>query len=771
MFHLKDLTAVFRDNRLSVLKGGVIGLLVILVVATLQQWVILKQITPQFYLVPGVVGFLAGVLVSLGYHHVKSKETRLREANDRLAGILWATNVGTWEWNLKTGNAFFNERWAEIVGYTHDEISSMDVDAWPKLAHPDDLRQSRDILSGVYSGERENYECEMRMRHKDDRWVWVLDRGKVVEWSAEGAPLRVSGTQTDITERKNSDRESRRNERKFKMIVETTGEGFWIMDAKTRLITDVNDAMCRILGYDRDRIIGRQSYEFCDAANADLLRAKASEAMKTDHRSYEVSFRHRDGHDVPTHFNASTFRNSSGEAEFAYAFVTDLSAQKKAERQLIEARNAAEAANASKSSFLSVMSHEIRTPMSGVMGIADLLLEENLPAKVREKVGQIKGATDSLMRIINDILDISKMESGKLELEYIDFHGPGLIREVMDLFSHKVRAEEGKRLDLRIEIAPDFPPGLHSDPTRLRQILINLVGNAVKFTHAGHVTVRAERPPAGAGSEMLRFSVEDTGIGLEPEAMDDLFGAFTQADLSITRRFEGSGLGLSICKRLVEMMGGKIGVESEPGRGSTFWFTLPYRPATTAVEEAAAVVETRVEGPASHGLRILAAEDNDLNQQIIVAMMGRLGHEVTIAENGAAAVEAVGRGDFDLILMDVRMPEMSGPDATRTIRQLAGPKSSIPIIGLTADALEENRREYLEAGMDDVVTKPIDRAHLALTINRVMGKELHRVIEELAVDTVEPVNAAPSAGEADPDIEALLKRFEAVAGEDKDKKT
>ena len=398
-----------------------------------------------------------------------------------------------------------------------------------------------------------------------------------------------------------------------------------------------------------------------------------------------------------------------------------------AERYAIE-KDRAEASERSKSEFLASMSHEIRTPMTGVMGFADMLLDSNLAPEDREKVIKIKGATQSLLTIINDILDLSKLDAGRLNIEYLDFNLKATVDEVLDLVRERARV---KKLSLNVEFTEDVAEGMHGDPTRFRQILINLVGNAVKFTHTGGVTIKAAMTDKG-GEPFVEFRVVDTGIGIAEENRVKLFSDFSQADASISRHYEGTGLGLSISRRLVELMGGKIWVESEEGVGSTFCFTLPFRAATTDVTNVSRH-HLAEHFKTLRPLHILVAEDNRLNQRIIDATLEKFGHTSTIVENGEDAVRALDNGEYDLVLMDIRMPQMSGPEATRAIRARSDKLAKIPIIALTADAMEEHIRGYLEAGMDACVTKPIDRSALVTAINDVLGEDIHVPLSEAEV--------------------------------------
>lgn len=400
-----------------------------------------------------------------------------------------------------------------------------------------------------------------------------------------------------------------------------------------------------------------------------------------------------------------------------------------AEQYAIE-KDRAEASEKSKSEFLASMSHEIRTPMTGVMGFADMLLDSNLAIDDREKVIKIKGATQTLLTIINDILDLSKLEAGRLEMENLDFNLRHAIEEVLDLVRERARM---KQLKMRIDYPDNIPDGINGDPTRVRQILINLVGNAVKFTHAGEVAVEV-RIDGDEGSKMLRINVKDTGIGISGENSQKLFTNFSQADASISRRYEGTGLGLSISRRLVELMNGVIWVKSEEGIGSNFSFRLPYMPATSDVSTQ--VRQNVVQSfSTKRALNILVAEDNRLNQRIIMATLEKFGHKPTVVENGVQVLTQIDKDKYDLILMDIRMPEMSGPEATRAIRSRTDALAKIPIIALTADAMEEHIRGYLADGMDACATKPIDRAKLLTTINEVLGEEIHVAQEEDVVDT------------------------------------
>jgi PAS domain S-box-containing protein len=485
-------------------------------------------------------------------------------------------------------------------------------------------------------------------------------------------------------------------------------------------IVFLNPAFTAITGYPPEEVLGRncrflQGPDTDRKAVAKVRRAIAAARPVTVEM---VNYR-RDGSRFWNELRIAPVFAASGGLAYFVGIQHDITARRRAEEREARARRAAERASRTKSDFLATMSHEIRTPMNGMLGTLDLLAATELTGEQRAYADTARRCGQDLLAIINDILDISRIEAGMLRLDDSAFSLADTLRAVLDLAAPAAAA---KGIALSATIDPALPGLLRGDAQRLRQVLTNLVDNAVKFTAVGGVTVTAERlEAAGRDGIRLRLAVSDTGIGIPPEVQAKLFRRWTQADATIGRRFGGSGLGLTICRRLVRLMGGEIALASAPGRGSTFTVTLPLGVAAEAAPREAqpgplvpSLARPEPE-PGSLG-RILLAEDSRANQIVAAAILRRAGYAVEIAEDGEAAVARAAAGGFDLVLMDVQMPKRTGLEATAAIRRLRGEAGRVPIVAMTAAARPEDREACLAAGMDAYVAKPVDAKALLAAV-------------------------------------------------------
>jgi PAS domain S-box-containing protein len=520
-----------------------------------------------------------------------------------------------------------------------------------------------------------------------------------------------------VSSKQRSAVELRRDNEILHGIFKISSEAIIVADAETRILM-FNPGAEAVFGFDAADVMGqpidRLIPERFRKGHARQFHGFAAGPVesKVMHGRRPIMALRRNGEEFPA--EASISRHQTPEGPVFTAIVRDISDHRRVEAALAEAANAAEAANVAKSAFLATMSHEIRTPLNGVLGMAQAMALDELPPVQRERLEVIRQSGEALLAILNDILDLSKIEAGKLELEEIAFDLDELLLGAQATFT-ALANKKGVSFSLNTEAAHGTYRG---DPTRLRQIVYNLISNALKFTEAGEVKVTA-----AYADGFLRLAVADTGIGMTPEVVSNLFNAFIQADATTTRRFGGTGLGLAITQKLAGMMGGSIDVRSTPGKGSVFELTLPLEQRSEAIETKA-IAEGDDEVVRHTGeIRLLAAEDNPTNQLVLKTLLHQAGINPVVVGNGAQAVAAWEADAYDVILMDVQMPELDGPGATRLIRaaEASAGRRRTPIIGLTANAMAHQVEEYLALGMDSVVTKPIDIHRLFAALEGVLA--------------------------------------------------
>ena len=590
------------------------------------------------------------------------------------------------------------------------------------------------------------------------------------------------GIAQDVTARKEAEAALRASEERHRLLAENMRDVVWIGDLSERT-TYVSPSIKLLNGYSPEEWVGRSIEEKFTPESAARLQSRFAEVLgqlATDPTtisqcvSIEAEYRCKNGGAVWTELNMTWIVGENGAPVGVMGVTRDISVRKRAAQELeanarkleqanhdLEKANIAiQAADRAKSEFLATMSHELRTPLNGVIGMAELLRHTQLDQRQRQFVDACHSSGKSLLDLINDILDFSKIEAGKLELEEHDFDVALLVQEIVDPLALLARQ---KGLQFTSRVAPQVRRWVRGDSTRLRQVLVNLIGNAIKFTEAGEVALNVAPAQMHDGQTAIRFEVSDTGIGIPPDRIDRLFQSFCQADSSTTRKYGGTGLGLAISKRLVELLGGRIGVQSAVAQGSTFWFEVPIRLADAEPAGKERPAESTAAPLPSHdnlqGRRVLLVEDNRVNQMFAGEVLRRAGVECRTAENGRQAIEAIPNEPFDLVLMDCQMPEMDGFEAVRRLREmeqsgrLAG---HLPVIALTANAVQGDRERCMEAGMDTYISKPFAPQDLLQVMGHLLAaKERGPAGERPAEPQPTP---APSTSAPPIDGDAFLRR-------------
>jgi PAS domain S-box-containing protein len=644
-------------------------------------------------------------------------------AERRLRDVIEGAQVGTWTWDFDAVGQIVNDVWAAMLGYELEEMSTITYETWSTLIHPDDKDWVEEELRRCTSGLDDGYEAEYRMRHRSGHWIWVLDRARVVRRKADGSPKVMAGIQIEISELKSREAALMRAkaelekalalrasaEQRFSDIATVTDGWLWEQDQDLRFSYLSGSDHVEQLGLTSSSVLGKTRVEWL-AAHPEVLSSADWDIVLNAQRD-RLPFRNFVYRAPHAPDGVERWFRISGQPVFDEGGVflgyrgvgSDVT-------ELYLAKARAEEASRTKSMFLANMSHEIRTPMNGVLGMAEVLEAALTDPEHKRMIGTIRKSGETLLNILNDILDMSKIEAGKMELEDVPFSPVDLADRVEDL--HRLMAEE-KGLDFEVLVSTGAETRRRGDPFRVQQILHNLVSNAIKFTDRGEVTVEV----SGRPGKPLVLEVRDSGIGMTAQEIERLHEEFRQADSSVTRRFGGTGLGMAITRTLVHRMGGEIAVKSAPGVGTTVRVTLPL-PVTEAAAEAPRSLPQTAEEGRLDGLRILAADDNGTNRSVLELMLTRCGAQVTTVDDGLQAVNAWAPGKFDAVLLDIAMPVLDGKGALEAIRAMEATSGSqrVPIIAVTANAMSHQIVEYLMWGFDSCVSKPLTMSDVTKAI-------------------------------------------------------
>jgi PAS domain S-box-containing protein len=674
-------------------------------------------------------------------------EEALHESEDRFRVMADSCPTMMWVTDAEGGAQFINKTYREFAGATSEQVEG---GKWQLLIHPDDAAGYVGAFERAVR-EHKPFRAEARVRRADGEWRW-LGSYATPRSSPGGTFLGHVGLSSDITQRRLDEQALRNSEEKFRQLAENIRQVFWMMPPSADQVVYVSPVYEQVWGRTCESLYQNpmswtEAIHPDDVEQSHALFAKQIQGERVDS---EYRIRTPGGQEKWIRDRAFPIRDADGQLIRIVGIAEEVTEQKRHEEELIHAREAADAANRAKSRFLANMSHEIRTPMNGVLGMLQLLLETDLTPEQRRFTSVAQASGRAMLELIAGILDLSKIEAQKITLENLSFNLHLTIEEVVEPLRVQAKA---KGLRFHSRLSPEAPQFLRGDAHRLGQVLTNLVGNAIKFTERGEVTLYTALESQDDKTATVRFAIADTGIGIRPEEVAVLFSPFVQADASTTRRYGGTGLGLAICKQLVEMMEGTIGVDTEEGHGSTFWFTAVFglaaagseQPEIKRKEERTGAPATRIRNDA----RILIAEDNAINRDVALAQLQKLGYNATAVNNGAEAIAALQQGSYDLILMDCEMPVMDGFEATRRIRESIQP--GIPIIAVTADAMAGDRDRCLSKGMNDYLSKPVDLGRLA--------DLLAKWLPVSEIDDTQQSPGKPDAAEPGFDGQALLGRL------------
>jgi PAS domain S-box-containing protein len=673
-----------------------------------------ETITPVINSEGNISSFIA---IKIDITERKRLYQELAEDKRRLADIIKGTNAGTWEWNIQTGETTFNEQWAEILGYTLDELSPVSIETWMKFAHPDDLKLSGELIEKHFKGDIDYYSFESRMKHKNGTWIWVLDRGKVHEWDAESKPLLMSGTHQDISEQKRVELALLESDRKLSSMISNISDVIGIMGADGK-IQYKSPNIEIYFGWKPEDLIGTEGWLTIHPDDLERIQNEFLELLQKDNASKTVEYKYKckDGSYKPIELTATNLVNNDI-INGVLLNYHDITIRKQIQEDLIEAKIEAEKANLAKSEFLSRMSHELRTPMNSILGFAQLLEMGELNMKQRKGVTHILNNGKHLLDLINEVLDISGIESGRQILIREPVQLDSIINEITD----SIQIAAYKR-GVTIELVDSPANSLFAlaDKLRFKQVLINLLNNAIKYNNEGGlVTIKTALQSANErGNTLVRISISDTGNGIRPVDIDKLFQPFERIGADKTET-EGTGLGLMVVKKLIEAMDGTIGVESVVGTGSTFWIELPVTENNKPASLRSTISSTSEIAHSKQGKTILYIEDNLSNIELVADLLEEhrpVFHLIT-SMHGKQTLKLAKEHKPNLILLDLDLPDIHGIEVLKNLSADVYTQK-IPVIIVSADAMPFQLDKLKKAGATDYLTKPLDVLQFLRTIDK-----------------------------------------------------